>query len=219
MNPAQNNTFPLEIRFSFDIPLFDTTPSFLTEFTGTIILAEDGVGEIEAGTITVTRVEIEDVYHHGHSICSMIDEDSQLYGLYKAIFTTYGAYKKRIIDIVGNRINRRFLLINRIEILPELRGSKFGLLAIHHTIAHIGKGCGLIAIKPFPLRFDSDNEEKKCHVKAVINKGLEINQKRAIRKLKTHYAQLGFHDTKLDNYMVRSSVTRNERPKCLEAYL
>lgn len=219
MNTTSKTAYPIEISFSFDIPLFDYNSNFITEFEGSITLMSKENEEVEAGTITVSLIDTEKAYKFGHSISSLIEEEAQLHGINEALFTTYGSYRKRVRKIVGNITNRNVLLIKRIEILPEFRGSNFGLLAMFNAIARLGKDCGLIAINAFPFQFDYGEEGQICVNDKQSYIGLETDYKKACKKLKAHYAKLGFNDTGYDNYMVRRPITHDEQPVCLEAYL
>jgi hypothetical protein len=72
------------------------------------------------------------------------------------------------------------LLIDRMEIEQAHRGRMIGLIVMLKLIRRYGKGCSLVAIKPFPLQYDGKV--------AGQEEALERDREKLVR----YYSRLGF---------------------------
>jgi len=63
--------------------------------------------------------------------------------------------RKNLKELLGDVTFRNVLVINRVEILPTYRGMGIGLAAIWDIIQRHSAGCGIVALKAFPVQFSS----------------------------------------------------------------
>lgn len=97
------------------------------------------------------------------------------------------------VDTNGSDI----LIIERIELLPEYRGNRYGEIALKEIIRRFFGSVAIIAVKPFPLQF----EVTVCgSIKGNIEKNryglLEKNRLKAYKKLCNFYKKCGFRSYK-----------------------
>lgn len=111
-------------------------------------------------------------------------------------FEEAGNLSPAVLKILGEDFasNDRILILDRIELLPKYRGHGVGLLCMRTLIRHLGIGCRLVAIKPFPLQFEpaplAPDERGRYHEMKLAE--LPKSRVQATRKLKNHYSRLGF---------------------------
>lgn len=82
------------------------------------------------------------------------------------------------------------LIIDCIELQPELRGHGVGALAVERVIELLGIGCGVVACKPWPLQFTpafATDPEKLCQLRPPAT-----DLDTSVRKLRTYWSKLGF---------------------------
>ncbi len=105
-----------------------------------------------------------------------------------------------------------FLYIGRCEILPDYRGHNLGLWSLVNVIATFGQGSSFVFLKPFPLQFEGGNQ-------CLLGDKLKLDvftksEKKAYKKLKEHYAKVGFVDVPRTEYM---SLNWDKRIELFEA--
>ena len=141
-------------------------------------------------------MDVVQAVSHGFSVYDVLDT----YGHTEAYFDTlFGQndpdFNEQLLDVFDHEVSARNLLIlDRLEILPNYRGCKMGLSIIRHQIARFSAGAGVVAIKPFPLQFESssnETDEKNWRADMMLDK-LSGSVRSATEKLCDYYVQLGF---------------------------
>ncbi|MFL9670428.1 hypothetical protein WIX39_026095 [Variovorax sp. AB1(2024)] len=117
----------------------------------------------------------------------------------------------------GERWSPNMLILDRLEILPEHRGKRYGLHALRWMQFHFGTGCGIVAMKPFPLQFEY---KMKTEAGQAEFARLELDkftgeQQAAVRKLRAYYRQAGFARVPGMEFMVSDPQIRLPRLKAI----
>ena len=102
------------------------------------------------------------------------------------------------------------LIIDRLELLPNYRGHKLGLIIMRRLIQRFSAGAGVVAIKPFPLQFEHSiptEDQRGWHAEMQLSSFGET-ERIAIRKLQNHYSKLGFIEMPGTPHMVLSTARR-----------
>src|ERR1039457_6962879 len=88
---------------------------------------------------------------------------------------------QEVCEPLGNDL----LILDRMEVKERYRGNGFGLMAANSCMRVFGSGCGLVALKPFPLQYEAKvNPETKAHDPRAFQ--------RDTMKLPRYGARLGF---------------------------
>src|SRR5262249_5731882 len=120
-----------------------------------------------------------------------------------------GEFKESVLKLFGyDIVNINLLILDRLEILPEYRGEGIGLACIYRCMQQYQHGCGLIALKPFPLQFEAIGESDKQDPwwqKLALN-AFGTDQKICTRKLESYYRRLGFIKIPRTEVMARKPI-------------
>jgi hypothetical protein len=87
--------------------------------------------------------------------------------------------------VCDNILHLHYLTIERFA-----QGQDVGLSALRRVISDWGHGCSLVIIKPFPLQFESKGHRAKRSPDVYAD--FKCSEAEAFRKLRAHYARLGF---------------------------
>lgn len=117
-------------------------------------------------------------------------------------------------------ITFNLMLMDRLVIYPEHRGFGIGLMTLRAIIHQFRSFAGLIAMKPFPLQFES-SEMNELNGLPRYEWGLEAfnaKERPATQALRRYYARLGFKKLPSSDYMVRDTLNlpATEDLLCLE---
>ena len=121
-------------------------------------------------------------------------------------FEQPGNFAPRVQAVLGepDTFSLNMLIVDRIEILPEHRGLGYGLTAMESIISHLGPGCRIAAIKPYPLQF-----EPKRTWKPEMQLGRYTGTKsHATQRLKNLYAHIDFKSVGRTGLMIRDLLLR-----------
>lgn len=129
--------------------------------------------EIVLGEGHATQVRIEQARYDHASLHDIFDVDQGLTDMARALFDTdfidyHPDVLKRFED---NFFGEDLLIIRQLTLHPKFRGQQLGLSVLHRVVTDFGHGCGLVAIKPYPLS-------------GPVKSGRE--------KLRKYWARLGF---------------------------
>lgn len=100
---------------------------------------------------------------------------------------------------------QNLLILERIAIHPEYRGQRLGLAVARRLIDLFGRGCGLVALKPFPLQHENLRPmEERSSYEVHHNGDLSTAQK----QLTQYWKQLGLRRVKGTPYFALSLATQ-----------
>jgi GNAT superfamily N-acetyltransferase len=181
------------------------------------------VGGVTRGTIAgrfeASYVHADNAFEDGESLFDVMDAHSQETAeIYGALYDPATDEPREDVNelLGGDFLGGNLLVINRVEILPAYRGMGLGLATMLHLIRRHSAGCGIVAIKAYPLQFasgflssrgKSDWEIKMAY--DSFRSGKEVAQE----KLISRYKKLGFEAVGDEGVMVLSTAMKNPIPK------
>lgn len=115
---------------------------------------------------------------------------------YCALYIEHG-HGTEAVEQQFEPIGTDLLIVRRVRIAEPYRGHGLGLLAVRRVADMFGWGCGLVALKPFPLQFAGKGAE--CE-------GREFRAAR--KKLTRYWARLGFESIDGTCLMAHSTAHR-----------
>ena len=153
-------------------------------------------GRFEASYINVDQSLVDGVKLYG----LMDTYSAEMPEVYETLFDPHtDILRKDVKVLLGDVTFRNILVINRVEILPTYRGMGIGLAAIWNIIQRHSAGCGIVALKAFPLQFRSGSrsgrlgflEERDWNKKMGYDPHI-YTMEFAHEKLIFHLMKLGF---------------------------
>ncbi len=185
----------VQIHFSSSTSTGDEIEDYATSIEGTISCYEETSDEdtlvgkvrlfyLDMGAILETNIGLFDLFDiRGETepfYSALIDHDTK-------------EFKSDLEEILGEYIiDLNLLIIDRLEILPEFRGNNIGLECLRRCLQQYARGCGVVALKCFPLQFEgAELDDPAWRRKMQLGK-LSKDHKRSLAKLKKYYASLGF---------------------------
>jgi len=181
----------IDIVFQLTTPLIDSSrgQEFIHAISGEVRHDESNatVGHLKAFLIQVGRVA-----EAGQDLGDIMDsESSELAEYHSVFFNPQGcdykdSIRRQFVDICPMDL----LILDRAEIEPAFQKRGIGLLAISRTIDIFGEGCGLVAMKPFPLQFRNYQDPAWSPPSGVDNPGAAFRAAR--EKLRRYWSRAGF---------------------------
>jgi len=196
------------VNFSLSSTLEDDIENYLIAIEGKIFSLDDGEAETEIGTIKGFYVDIANGWEDGFEPFDILDLEGSTAPYYDAIFD-YDT--KEFKETFGfDMIYSNILIIDRLEIWPSYRNRMIGLMAMYRMIQQFSHGCGLVAIKVFPLQFEAKRDDEKSKKKFTdLELGsFEQEEANAVEKLKRYYQQLGFVEVENSNFMILDTTLK-----------
>jgi len=187
---------------------------------GEVQLRDDSDDHIVIGRFSVIIIDVEAAMNEGERLFDVFDCSSNTvdyFGLYNEDMGFIPAATKVLKG--GERWAPNMLVLDRLEIFPEHRGNRHGLHALRWMQFHFGTGCGIVAMKPFPLQFEyrmkSEAGQKEF---AQLELG-NFTGKRdaALRKLRAYYRQAGFVSVPGTEFMVSDPQMKLPQLKTIRA--
>ncbi|MFP3940907.1 MAG: hypothetical protein ACLF0P_11420, partial [Thermoanaerobaculia bacterium] len=135
--------------------LADEPADFLYEYTGDVVLVDDYDREMVVGRHRAYYVDLEAAYSAGFtSRHEIFDTEGATEEYYSALFEPgVPGFRIEVERLFGCEIvDLNVLILDRLELLPEVRGRGLGLAIMRRRIERFGAGCGIVGIKPFPLQ-------------------------------------------------------------------
>jgi hypothetical protein len=153
-------------------------------------------------------VPIDQARDHGHHALDFLDVNGDVWP-YNVLLShrEAGSFSPAVNRVLGidEVYSQNLLIIDRVEILPRFRGREYGLQAMHVMLTHLSLGCRLAAIKPYPLQLEVEGAmgvDRRWHERLQLEHFTREPSK-AMRKLRSHYARLGFVSVPSTDFMVR----------------
>lgn len=185
--------------------------NLIYENSGHILEIDEDDGRHIAGRFTAYYVDADRAINERLALYDVMDAHSSMAEqIYAAIYDdeTLG-FNDSVMeavdwDILGNNV----LILDRLELLPAYRGRKLGLRVLRHMILRFGAGAAIVAIKPFPLQFESEHalgNDSEWRKKLQLQK-FQYTEDEAFRKLSQYYAGLGFAQLADSPIMVLSTA-------------
>lgn len=203
----------LSLEYDQHVFVDDDEPSrFVTHVKGLIHELADDDESIVLGEFSVILVDVEAAVTEDESVFDVFDSDSRTidyYGLYLGSLE----FKSKVVRAIGGspRWAPNLLILDRLAVLPEHRGSNIGLRVLRCLRVRFSSMCGLIVMKPFPLQFEggipAENAEKEKFRKLRLDQ-FPADFDKSLRKLRAYYRRLGFARVPGTDYMAADPEQR-----------
>lgn len=161
---------------------------------------DDGVA---GGEFRLIKIDLEAAVNEGVESDAVFDSESVTYP-YHVLYDENLDFTPAVLKACGTDDvwQPNLLILDRLVLAPEWRGGGYGLSALRWLILRLSSGCGMVAIKPFPLQF----EGRGRHDPGVDHYRLADlptkNEAAITRKLQRHYGRLGFKKVGTSEFMV-----------------
>lgn len=192
---------------NLDIALKWTSESYISEYlepddfiyetSGNLFGINDNDDRKFVGKFRAYYVDVERAIDKEEPIFDVLDaHSSHLAEYFEPIFGSEAPdFSNRLLELLDHEVlGNNFLILDRLEVLPQYRGKGLGLSVLRHMIARFSSGAALVAIKPFPLQFEtapSIEAEKKWRARLKLDQ-LPTDEDVATEKLCQYYGKLGF---------------------------
>lgn len=164
---------------------------------------EDGEKDKVIGFMSGIKLLIQSLADTTFSTLDLFDVHEESSHFAKLYSQKTGDFKSKNFEgFLGSDL----LILTRIEILSSFRGLGIGKFVIKDFILNFGSGCGLVALKPFPLQFES----RLSSYRAIM--GYDTMNKSKLKSkqnLINFYAEIGFK-VDFNGLMTLSTEYRNE---------
>lgn len=152
--------------------------------------------------------DADSALNDGVSWFDVLDERAETIGYYEYLYGNDGSVSDALEDLLGDMpINSNALILDRLEILPEFRSRRFGLLVLRRLIQRFSAGVGMIAMKPFPLQFEAGHDGPEEWRDQLRLARFTTDKRTAFAKLRAYYCQLGFKHLPRSEYMFLAGDT------------
>lgn len=162
--------------------------SVITSINGRIIRRGDG-NEMEAGTLRVYLAPL--VNDYDISPLDMLDALNQDVAEYLTLLDKRGEWLPAVEELFEPVLGSTLMILDRMEIKPEHRGKRLGLVAVKRLIDVYADQLSLVALKPFPLQFIG-MKDPDWVVPPGVSDDPEAAFCEARAKLEAYWALLGF---------------------------
>ena len=214
------------INYQSQTILSDIDNEFLTPIYGEITDVEDEEERVKTpcGHVTGLLIHCANFGNDGARLLDVADSDSQeAYDAICAVFDSDTMEPNHDVSKItedcpwGN-----VFIVKELVVHPNHRGQNLGLFTLHDIIKRFGESASIIIIKPYPLQFNAGMTQEKILEKGYtfLNaQGNPLSEAQAIKKLRTHYAKIGFQRVGKTEFFVRFNHLVNPIPQLLEKEL
>ncbi|MBL5862115.1 hypothetical protein JBO49_15975 [Serratia fonticola] len=215
-----NTNSALFLRFSDQSILADNNePSrYIHASSGKLVLLDGDGNEIEVGMFQTLLVDVYSAVNDNESVWDVFNSESTTQHFYENLYDLEATdnFEQTVLDTAFGKDNCGFqpnlAIIDRLVVYSAWRGQNFGALAIQGLIQRLRASASLVAIKPFPLQFESeyldgphtwDDELSEAYQKWQLD-NFSDNQEEATARLSQFYAKQGFRNIQGTDYWVRN---------------
>lgn len=201
----------LLLEYNQSILVDDQEPnSFHKYIEGAIRLSSFEGTKVRVGSFSIIVIDVEAAVNAKVGMFDMFDCSSRTVD-YFDLYTGDMDFAPNVIEALGgeDRWTPNMLILERLELLPKFRGREIGLRVLRWLQFHFGTGCGIVAIKPYPLQFEGgspdENKDKPDFVKmgwGQFGDSFEVS----LSKLLQYYGRLGFNAVTGTPFMVADPI-------------
>lgn len=194
------------LKYSHEMLLGDEEPSkYVRQIDGQVLAWVGDERKVPAGKFSVAVVNAELVVDERDSIDYAMDV-SQSTLPYRELYDRHLGFRPAVDRAIDGDEwwAPNMLILQRLQLLPRFRGRSQGLHVLRGLCMHFGIGCGLFAMKPFPLQFEckSTREEDAAEFDEYGFGRMSGDFRRSVAKLRAHYGRLGFVRVPRTKFMV-----------------
>ncbi|WP_288253747.1 hypothetical protein [uncultured Hydrogenophaga sp.] len=200
------------LEYRQEVMADDEEPSrYIQTLEGHVVLDFENHRE-RVGRFRVFVIDVESAVNDEESVFDIFDSYSETMG-YWSLYQDGLEFRPKVVKVLpgGERWRPNMLILDRMEVVPKYRGKGIGLCALNCLQRRYSIGCGIIAMKPFPLQFEGGLPEENAAKEDFIAMGLgafDRDFKRATAKLRRYYGRLGFVRVPGTEYMVADPFVR-----------
>jgi len=185
--------YGFSIGFVSSAMVSEEPENYLIEIEGEILASGDDVENILAGKLRLFYADLDEAARAGYDLSTILDMRAETCPFISLFDSKTHEFKESVRRIADDPMSPNLLILDRVEILPAFRGKGLGLASLYRCIQQYGHGCGLIALKCFPLQFEAakrsgpDEWDRKMETAQMGR-----NQRACQMKLEGYYSRLGF---------------------------
>ncbi len=194
-----------------DVLCDDAEPSrFVHHITGGVYGYTKSDRRIKVGEFSVFLIDLERCINEGASPFDAFDTHQATMPYYELYDDDLG-FPEVVLEALGSDgfWAPNMLILDRLVIAPKHRGSNKGLVVLHTLMTRLSIGCGIVAMKPYPLQYEggspAENQNEAFFKKAGLS-SFSGSQDASTRKLKKYYRRLGFRAVPKTPFMVLNPV-------------
>lgn len=187
--------------------LDDPEPGRCLQEIGGKVIGETPEGEeLPIGAFNLFAVDVERAVKEDEAAESVFDTDARTW----PYWALYDPASLEFIPQVTKSARRdevwapNLLIIDRLVISPQYRGKGLGLHTLAGLVREFSRGCGLVAMKPFPLQYEGGNsaDDGSDEFRAMRLDLFRGSLEEARRKLVKYYSRAGFARVPRTDFMV-----------------
>jgi GNAT superfamily N-acetyltransferase len=195
----------VHIQFSSSASTWGEIEDYATCIKGTITSSEEGSDDDTlVGKLRLFYLDLGAILETNIRGFDLFDVRSETAPFYSALIDPEtGDFRSDLESTLGEYIlDLNVLIVDRLEILPEFRGKNIGLECLRLCLQQYARGCGVVALKCFPLQFEDKRMSEPAWRRKMQLGKLSRNRQRSSAKLKKYYGSLGFMVLPGDDIMV-----------------
>lgn len=169
---------------------------------------DDNDKEVTVGYLKLYYCDLERAFNNDISFYDVLDAHSSSTERYYS--TLFDIETEEVNPIIFNLLGyetseMNFLIIDRIEILPEFRGKGLSKYVLEEAVKMFSNKTFAVVLEPFPLQDepeDAKSEETKEWDKMMDYKTFKDDKTEAKEALVNHYKNLGFIEIPESGFML-----------------
>lgn len=203
----------LEFQTTASIPA-DGAEKFITDYHIIIKSAqEEGIPDIVAGEARLIVVLTDLALNYHIDMFEIFDESQSLMELGEVMYDFEHHHLKNELSEHFNHdlVDGNILFMERLELHSEFRGLGIGKRIIKELIDRFSGCTGIIALKAFPLQFETERFIDPAWEKKLALNELEQDEEKATYQLYSCYQKSGFSNPFDDGYFFMNPALKNEK--------
>jgi hypothetical protein len=152
------------------------------------------------GKLTGKKILLDEADANGWNTYSIFDDSGDTFEIGKVLYdledphNNYPEYNQNIELEFTNLIERNILILSKIEILPEYRGTGLGKKWIKDFYNNFNSGCGLVVLNAIPKQFYLYDVPEKGNLWRNKMKYSEMDrdEEKSTYKLLNYFLSIGF---------------------------
>ena len=145
--------------------------------------------------------------HACRHLTYLFDASDSTLRIYESLFDASGDLKESVVQRIGEDADlTRFMILDRIEILPDYRGRALGAKVVLHLMERFAGDRGVVVVEPFPIQAESAPEAApfgSAWREMMGLDSLQPDEKKASASLRKFYSKVGFVPLPGSRFMVR----------------
>lgn len=211
-DPSESRFYKVVMRTAVPLEPDSEAGDYISKIEAEIVCQTLKDGDVEpeethAGRMIAYRIFSGRAMNDGVSLFDECDAYEQVtLDYYRLLFDDDGEFLPAVDRMFPDTFGRDVLILDLIEIAPEHRGRRVGLLAARRLMNVFEPDDGLVVCKPFPLQFDSMQRRSPVERASLGLEGFSCTEAQAYRRLREYWSRLGFRRLGRSPYFALSPV-------------